>query len=84
MAVRERLLAVAGQSERTLLVGTVLLVTAVSATTGFVLTQYYSVDALSSLTPGASVTRCYAPRCAVWISRRPHSTAVRWRRRRGI
>jgi hypothetical protein len=48
-ATRERLLAVAGQSERTILLGTVLLMSAVSAMTGFVLAQYYSVDVFSSL-----------------------------------
>ena len=37
------------QSERTLLLGTVLLASVVSAATGFVLTQYFSVDVLSSL-----------------------------------
>ena len=47
-STRERLLAVACQSERTVLLGTVLLASAVSAATGFVLTQYYSVDVLSS------------------------------------
>lgn len=39
----------AGQSERSLLLGTVLLATAASAVTGFVLAQYYSVDVISSL-----------------------------------
>jgi hypothetical protein len=48
-AVRERLAAVAGQSERTILLGTILLASAVSAVTGFVLAQYYSIDVLSSL-----------------------------------
>jgi hypothetical protein len=48
-AVRERLAPAARQSERTLLLGTILLLSAVSAATVFVLTQYYSVDALSSL-----------------------------------
>ena len=48
-AIREQLLAIAGQSERTLLLGTILLTSAVSATTGFVLAQYYSIDVLSSL-----------------------------------
>src|SRR5882757_4967063 len=48
-AVRERFAAVAGQSERTILIGTILLVSAVSAMTAFVLTQYLSVDAFSSL-----------------------------------
>lgn len=37
------------QSERTILIGTVLVLSAVSALTIFVLTQYLSVDALSSL-----------------------------------
>jgi hypothetical protein len=41
--------AVAGQSERTILLGTVLLASAMSLATGFVLAQYYSVDAVSSL-----------------------------------
>ena len=49
MAIRQRLVAVTGQSERTILLGTVLLASAVSAVTGYVLTQYYSVDVLSSL-----------------------------------
>ena len=40
---------VAGQSERTILLGTILLASAVSAVTGFVLAQYYSIDVLSSL-----------------------------------
>jgi Glycosyltransferase family 87 len=48
-AVRERLAPAARQSERTLLLGTILLLSAVSAATVFVLTQYYSIDALSSL-----------------------------------
>jgi hypothetical protein len=47
--MRERLSAVAGQSERTILLGVVLLASAVSAGAGFVLTQYYSFDVLSSL-----------------------------------
>ncbi|MHA7653208.1 glycosyltransferase family 87 protein [Mycobacterium sp. ML4] len=38
-----------GQSERTILLGTILLASTVSAATGFVLTQYYSVDVLSSV-----------------------------------
>src|ERR1700739_2126681 len=46
---REPRLAVARQPERTLLLGTILLASAVSVATGFVLAQYYSVDALSSL-----------------------------------
>jgi hypothetical protein len=48
-AIRERLAAVTGQSERTILLGTVLLASAVSVATGFVLAQYYSVDVISSL-----------------------------------
>ena len=47
--VRSQLSAVASQSERALLLGTVLLVSAVSAVVAYVLTQYYSVDVLSSL-----------------------------------
>jgi hypothetical protein len=42
-------LAVANQSERTILLGTVLLASAFSAATCFVLTQYSSDDVLSSL-----------------------------------
>jgi hypothetical protein len=42
-------LAVGGQSERTLMLGTILLVSAVSAATGYLLTQCYGVDVLSSL-----------------------------------
>lgn len=48
-AVRERLSALTGQSERTILLGTVLLASALSAATCFVLTQYFSIDGLSSL-----------------------------------
>jgi hypothetical protein len=48
-AIQERFAAAAGQSERTMLLGTVLLASAVSVVTGFVLTQYYSVDVPSSL-----------------------------------
>jgi hypothetical protein len=48
-AIRERLWAVGGQSERTILLGTVLLASAVSVATGFVLAQYYSIDVISSL-----------------------------------
>jgi hypothetical protein len=48
-AIREQLLTVAGQSERTLLLGTVLLTAVVSAAAGFVLARYYSIDVLSSL-----------------------------------
>jgi hypothetical protein len=46
--VRERLSALAGQSERTILLGTILLASSAAATTGFVLTQYYSFDVLTS------------------------------------
>jgi hypothetical protein len=49
-AIRKRLLAVTCQSERTILLGTILLVSAVSALTGYVLNQYFAVDVLSSLT----------------------------------
>ena len=48
-AIRKRCTALAGQSERTILLGTVLIATAISAVTGFVLTQYFSIDVLSSL-----------------------------------
>jgi hypothetical protein len=48
-ATRKQLLAVSRESERTLLLGTVLLGSAVSATIGFVLAQYYSIDVFSSL-----------------------------------
>jgi hypothetical protein len=48
-AIREWLLAVIRQSERTVMLGTILLASAVSAATGYVLTQCYSVDVLSSL-----------------------------------
>ena len=48
-AIRERLLAVTCQSERTVMLGTILLASAVSAATAYVLTQCYSVDVLSSL-----------------------------------
>jgi hypothetical protein len=45
---RERLWALAGQSERTILLGTILLVSSAAALTGFVLAQYYSVDWFTS------------------------------------
>jgi hypothetical protein len=48
-AIREQLLAVARQPARTLLLGTVLLASAVSAVTGFVLAQCYHVDVLTVL-----------------------------------
>ncbi|OBK16288.1 hypothetical protein A5635_06635 [Mycobacterium asiaticum] len=47
--IRERLSGIANQSERTLLLGTVLVVTSISAVIGFVLTQYFAVDVISSL-----------------------------------
>jgi hypothetical protein len=47
--LRNQISAVANQSERTLLLGAVLLISAVSALVGYMLTQYYSVDVLSSL-----------------------------------
>jgi hypothetical protein len=53
-AVREALSAVARQSERTLLLGTILLASAVSAATGFVLAQCYSIDVMSSLLANAA------------------------------
>jgi hypothetical protein len=49
IGIRQQFAAVAHQPARTLLLGTVLLVSTVSAATGFVLAQYYSVDVLSSL-----------------------------------
>ncbi len=48
-AIRGWFSTLASQSERNVLLGTVLLASAISAATGFVLTQYYSVDVLSSL-----------------------------------
>jgi hypothetical protein len=48
-AIRERLSAVAAQPVRSLMLSTILLALAVSWATGFVLTQYFSVDVLSSL-----------------------------------
>lgn len=48
-AVRQGFASVSGTSERTLLLGTVLVASAVSAMTAFVLTQYYGIDVLSSL-----------------------------------
>ncbi|GAB3015117.1 DUF2029 domain-containing protein [Mycobacterium bourgelatii] len=46
---RERLSVVTSQSERTLLLGTILLASAVSAVTAYVLIQCYSVDVVSTL-----------------------------------
>ncbi len=48
-AVQKAIASLARQSERTLLLGSALLLSALSAATVIVLTQYYSVDALSSL-----------------------------------
>ncbi len=49
-AIRKRLFAVTCQSERTVMLGTIVLGSAVSAATGYVLTQYYSIDVFASLT----------------------------------
>lgn len=48
-AVRETWTTVATQSERTILLGTILLASAISAFTVLVLTQYFGIDAISSL-----------------------------------
>ena len=48
-AIRKQLLGITRQSERTLLLGTVLLASVVSAATGIVLTQYFGHDVFSSL-----------------------------------
>ncbi|ORW91904.1 hypothetical protein AWB92_17195 [Mycobacterium sp. IEC1808] len=48
-AARARLSAFTHQPARTILLGGVLLASAISAMTGFVLTQYFSIDVLSSL-----------------------------------
>jgi hypothetical protein len=48
-AIRERLLSVSRQSERTMLLGGILLLSAVSGAMAFVLAQYFSIDVLSSL-----------------------------------
>jgi hypothetical protein len=48
-AIRGRLLVIGGQSERTLLLGTILLVSALSLLRGFVLARYFSIDVLSTL-----------------------------------
>ena len=48
-AIRQQFSAVARQSERTIFLSIVLLASAVSAATGFVLAQYYAIDMLSSL-----------------------------------
>jgi hypothetical protein len=49
IATRDRLVAVTRQSERTVLLGAILLASAVSAATGYILTQCYSIDLPSSL-----------------------------------
>jgi len=49
IAIRQQVLGIARQSERTLLLGTILVASIVSAVTGFVLAQYYSIDVVSSL-----------------------------------
>ena len=59
-AIRGRLLVVAGQSERTILLGTILVVSAVSVLRGFVLARYFSIDVLSALV-------LTVPRIAPWI-----------------
>lgn len=46
--MREQLSAVTGQSERTIMLGLILLMSALSAVTGYILTQCYAVDVLSS------------------------------------
>ncbi len=48
--VRKRFSAFASQSPRTILLGTILLASALSAVMAFILTQYSSIDAFSSLT----------------------------------
>jgi hypothetical protein len=47
--IRDGYTAVTGQSPRTILLGTILLASALSGFTGFVLTQYFAIDAISSL-----------------------------------
>ena len=48
-AIREGLLVLRRQSERSLLLGTILLASAVSVAVGFVLAQYFSIDMLTSV-----------------------------------
>lgn len=48
-AFRDGYSAVTAQSPRTILLGTILLASALSGFTGFVLTQYFAIDAISSL-----------------------------------
>ncbi len=47
--VREPFAAIAGQSERTVLLGTILLASVLSAVMTYILTQYFSIGAMSSL-----------------------------------
>jgi hypothetical protein len=47
--LRKRVLAVTGESERSIMLGIILIGSALSAAVTYVLTQYYSVDVLSSL-----------------------------------
>jgi hypothetical protein len=49
MPLRKRVLAVAGSSERSIMLGIILIGSAISAAVIYVLTQYYLVDVLSSL-----------------------------------
>jgi hypothetical protein len=49
VAIQQQFWAVAHQTERTVLLGTILIGVAVSGAIGFVLIQYYSVDVTSSL-----------------------------------
>lgn len=49
IAIQERFATLVSQSERTLMLGTVLALSAISAGIGYVLSQCYSVDMLSSL-----------------------------------
>ena len=49
IAIRQRLSALTCEPERTLMLGTILLASTVSAVTGYVLTACFSVDVLSSL-----------------------------------
>lgn len=50
IATRESIAAVTSQSERTLLLNTILLASTVSAVTAYILTQCYSVNVLATLT----------------------------------
>lgn len=47
--IRERIALIAGQSERTIMLSTILIASALSWAICFILTQYYSVDVISSL-----------------------------------